>query len=618
MGIGAAPQSPLPSSYPHPMTLRTLATSLVLLVAVGSQAAEPDKPQARPQDVPQHTSQDTQRLHRLFDAQWEAQAQRAPEAATYRGDYRYNDHLSDVSAEAQAAQDALSRDWLAQARAIRRDALNASDRVSLDLFIGARQREVALQAFPGYRSLRLGALGGVQTSLAQLLQVVPMNNAAQARQLLVRLVAYPPHMDQQIAHLRRGMALGYVGSRDVLDRVVAQIDAQLTPAIEAGPYWGPFQRLDPAIPADERARLQAAGREAIAAQVIPALQKLRRFVVDEYGPRAPANGALSNYPDGVKLYDEVVRQQTTTDLTAAQVHAIGLRELKRLRGEMEAVQREVRFEGDFASFVASLNTDPKFFYKSEADLLAGYRAIAKRIDAELPRLFVELPRTPYGIRSMPAHLGPDRAAYYDGPTRDGTRAGFFNANTLGWQRRPTWGMATLVAHETVPGHHLQIARNTEMASLPEFRRGNAGYTAFVEGWAMYAETLGQQIGLYDDPYSRFGHLQGQAFRAARLVVDTGIHALGWSRAQAIDFMATQTGVDRAYVTSEVDRYTSSPGQALAYMIGKLKIDELRQRAQARLGERFDLRRFHNAVIDNGAVPLDVLDRLMEEWIAGQA
>lgn len=586
------------------MTLRTLATSLVLLVAVGSQAAEPNE--------------ETQRLHRLFDTQWEAQMQRVPEVATFRGDYRYNDRLSDASAEAQAAQDAQAREWLAQAQALRRDGLSATDRVSLDLFIGARQREVALQAFPGYRTLRLGALGGVQTSLAQLLQVVPMNNAAQARQLLARLAAYPQQMDQQIANLRRGMALGYVSSRDVLDRVVAQIDGQITPAVEAGPYWGPFKRLDPAMAAEERARLQAAGREAIAGQVIPALQKLRRFVVDEYRPRAPANGALSGYPDGVKLYDEVVRQQTTTSLSAAQVHAIGLRELKRLRAEMEAVQRETRFDGDFAAFVAYLNTDPKFFYKSEEDLLAGYRAIAKRIDAELPRLFVELPRAPYGVRSMPAYRGPDHAAYYEAPARDGTRAGFFNANTLGWARRPTWGMATLVAHEAVPGHHLQIARNTELGALPEFRRGNSGYTAFVEGWALYAETLGQEIGLYEDPYSRFGHLQGQAFRAARLVVDTGIHALGWSREQAIDFMTAQTGVDRAFVSSEVDRYTSSPGQALAYMIGKLKIDELRERARTRLGVRFDLRRFHNAVIDNGAVPLDVLERLMEEWIAGQA
>lgn len=586
------------------MTLRTLATGLTLLVALGAQAADADP-------------QETKTLHSLFDTQWEALAQRFPEFATYRGDYRYNDRLSDVSPEAIEAFDRATRGWLAQAEAIQRDRLAPTDRVSLDMFIGARRREVALQAYPGYRSLGLGALGGVQTQVSQLLQVAPVNNVQQVEQLLQRLAAYPRRMDQEIGNLRRGMALGYVSSKDVLDRVLVQIDAQVTPAVEAGPFWGPFKRLGNDIPAEQRTRLQAAGRESIAQNVLPALRKLRAFVADEYLPKAPANGALGNYPDGKRLYDEVVRQQTTTNLTAAEVHAIGQRELKRLRGEMEAVMRETKFDGDFAAFVQYLNTDPKFFHKSPEALLAGYRDIAKRIDAELPRLFVELPRAPYGVRSMPAHLGPDNAEYYDGPARDGSRAGYFNANTVGWQKKPIWGMATLTAHEAVPGHHLQIARNVELGALPEFRRGSFGYTAFTEGWALYAETLGNEIGLYDDPYSRYGHLQWQAFRAARLVVDTGIHALGWSRQQAIDFMAERTGVNRGFVTSEIDRYTSNPGQALAYMIGELKILELRERAKVALGPKYDLRKFNNAVIDNGALPLDTLERLVDAWIAAQ-
>lgn len=592
------------------MTFRLLATSLALTVVLGSHAATPTAPTAP-------DAQATQALHTLFDTQWQALAQRFPEFATYRGDYRYNDRLSDASPEAVAAFDRQTRDWLAQAQAIPRERLSPTDSVSLDMFIGARRREVALQAFPGYRSLSLGALGGVQTQVAQLLQVAPVNNVLQVEQLLARLAAYPQRMDQEIANLRRGMALGYVSSKDVLERVLAQIDAQTAPAIEAGPFWGPFKRLPADMPAEQRTRLQAAGRASIAQNVLPSLQKLRTFVATEYLPKAPANGALGNYPDGARLYDEVVRQQTTTNLTAAEVHAIGQRELQRLRGEMEAVMRETKFDGDFAAFVKYLNSDPKFFHKSPEALLAGYRDIAKRIDAELPRLFVELPRAPYGVRSMPAHLGPDNAEYYDGPARDGSRAGYFNANTLGWQKKPIWGMATLVAHEAVPGHHLQIARNTELGALPEFRRGSFGYTAFVEGWALYAETLGNEIGLYDDPYSRYGHLQWQAFRAARLVVDTGIHALGWSRQQAIDFMTERTGVDRGFVTSEVDRYTSNAGQALAYMIGELKILELRERAKTQLGAKYDLRKFNNAVIDNGALPLDTLERLMDGWIAAQ-
>jgi uncharacterized protein (DUF885 family) len=408
-----------------------------------------------------------------------------------------------------------------------------------------------------------------------------------------------------------------VTSRDVLDRALQQLDGQLPPQVEDGPFYAPFKKLGSGIPAAERAALQAAGLAAIQSQVLPAMLKLRRFLVDDYAPKAPPNGALSHYPDGQSVYEMVVRQQTTTNLTAAEIHAIGQRELKRLHAEMVAVMRETKFDGDFAAFVKFLYSDPKFFHTSPQALLAGYREISKRIDAELPRLFAELPRAPYGVRPMPAYLGPDAAEYYDGPARDGTRAGYFNANAAGWRTRPTWGMPTLTAHESVPGHHLQIARANELQDLPEFRRGGFGYTAYVEGWALYAETLGNEIGLYDNPYDRFGHLQGQALRAARLVVDTGIHSLGWTRQQSIDFMVDQVGSERGFITSEVDRYTSTPGQALAYMIGELKIIELRDRAKAKLGAKFDLRRFHNAVIDNGALPLDTLEKLIDEWIAAQ-
>ena len=582
-----------------------VALLVALSVAFGCRAADADP-------------QETRKLHALFDTQWEELARRFPEFATYRGDYRYNDRLSDVSPEAVAAFDARSREWLAEAKAIRRERLGPTDRVSLDMFTGAREREVAQQAFPGWRSLRIGVLGGPQTDLANLLQVSPVARREQVEQMLTRLAAYPKRMDQEIVNLRRGLALGWVSGKDVLGRVLAQLDSQLAAGVEGGPHYAPFKRLGSDIPAADRSVLQAAGRAAVERDVVPTLKKLRAFIADEYLPKAPADGALRNYPDGVRVYEMQVRQQTTTNLSASEIHAIGLRELTRLRGEMEAVMAETRFDGDFTKFVAYLNTDPKFFHASPEALLAGYRDIAKRADAELPRLFAELPRAPYGIRAMPAHNGPDAAEYYDGPARDGTRAGYFNANAAGWRTRPTWGMATLVAHEAMPGHHLQIARGIELKDLPEFRRGGFGYTAYVEGWALYAETLGTQIGLYDDPYSRFGHLQGQAFRAARLVVDTGIHALGWNRQRAIDFMVERTGQDRGFISAEVDRYTSTPGQALAYMIGELKIIELRDRAKARLGSRFDIRRFHNAVIDQGAMPLDTLERLIDEWIAAQA
>lgn len=312
-----------------------------------------------------------------------------------------------------------------------------------------------------------------------------------------------------------------------------------------------------------------------------------------------------------------MRQHTTTELTPQQIHAIGQGQLRRLRGEMEAAMRDSGFSGSFAAFVSYLNSDPKFFHASPEALLAGYRDIGKRIEPELPKLFAELPRMPWGVRPIPAHLGVGAPEYYEPPSLDGKRPGWFYANVLAWRTRPIWAMETLVAHEAVPGHHLQSARASELAALPAFRRAG-GYTVYSEGWALYAETLGSQLGLYGDPHSRFGHLQWQAFRAARLVVDTGLHALGWTREQAIDFMVERTGVERDFVASEVDRYYSNPGQALAYMIGQLKIAELRDRAQARLGPSFDIRSFHNALLDQGAVPLPVLERIVDEWIAARS
>ena len=582
--------------------LQRIAASLLAAVLVaGVHAATAD---------PQQTAA----LQGLFNRQWEDVSRRFPEGSTFRGDLRYNDRLSDQSADAIATYDLQVRRWLTEARAVSRDRLDATDRVSLDLFIGKMEREVEEQAFPGYRSLKLSSLGGVQSDFSELLKASPVRNRLQVEQMLQRMAAYPKQMDQEIAGLRRGMALGWVASRNVIERVLAQIGDQLPADLETGPFYAPFLKLGADIPVAERGALQAEGRAAIERHVIPAMQKLRAFVADEYRPRAVASGALRDYSGGDRVYEMVVRHQTTTGLSAAEIHAIGQRELERLRGEMEGVMRETKFTGSFPQFIDDLNTNPKFFHAGPEALLAGYRDIAKRIDAELPRLFAELPRAPYGVRAMPVFQGLDAAEYYDSPTHDGSRAGYFNANALGWKTRPIWRMATLTAHEAVPGHHLQIARAIELRGLPQFRR-ESGYTAYVEGWAVYAETLGRDVGLYADPYSLFGHLQWQAFRAARLVVDTGIHSLGWSRQQSIDFMVERTGMDRSFVQSEVDRYTSVPGQALGYMIGKLKIVELRDRAKTSLGERFDLRRFHNAVIDQGALPLDVLASRIDEWIA---
>jgi uncharacterized protein (DUF885 family) len=586
------------------MVAAALTPALSLAQTAASAASDPDTART---------------LQTLFDRHWEWTARTLPEFATYRGDHRFGDRLSDASEAGQAQRERDIAGFLAEARAIARDKLGGTDRVSLDLFIDNQQRFLEQAAFPAARGMTLRALGGPQTQFAELLQVMPTRSAAQVEQMLTRMaVAFPRRLGEEMAQLRRSAAAGWVPARDVLQRVLAQIDAQITlPTIDT-PYYTPFKRLGSGIAAAEQATLQQRGREAIEQQVLPTMRRLRALVADELLPKAPLDGSLRRYPQGAAVYAMQVRHATTTRMSPEQIHALGQRELARLRGEMEAVMREVKWAGTFAEFVQHINTDERFFHKSPEALLAGYREIGKRIDAEMPKLFAELPRAPYGIVSMPAHMGANRAEYYNGPALDGSRAGLFFANTLAWKKRPVWGMETLVAHEAMPGHHMQIARASELRGLPNFRRSGFGYTAFSEGWALYAETLGFDLGLYADPYSRYGHLQWQAFRAARLVADTGIHALGWSRQQAIDFMIERTGVEADFVTSEIDRYTSQPGQALAYMIGKLKFDELRDRAKQRLGAKFDIRRFHNAVLDNGALPLELLERLTDEWIANQA
>ena len=467
---------------------------------------------------------------------------RYPEWATYVGDHRYGDRLRDASPEAIAADYEAARRALKEAQGIRRETLSTADRVSLDIFIYQLEEHLRFEAFVGYRSMTMGALDGFQTDFSELLRASPVAQQAEVEQMLARMAAFPRRVEQEIVLLREGMALGWVPPRTVLDRVLSQIDGQLVSDIDKSPFFEPFTHLGTAIPAAEQKVLREQARRAIREQVLPAMRKLRSFIVDEYLQRAPPDGDLGRYPRGAEVYAAVVQAQTTTDLSAQQIHDIGRRELARLRAEMEVVMREVKFDGDFAQFAKHLRTDPKFFHASPEALLTGYRDIAKRIDPELPRLFAELPRATYGIRAMPAHFSVDVAENYTGPALDGTRPGWFNVNARAFRTRPIWEMETTAAHETVPGHHLQSARAVELGDLPKFRR-SAFFTAYAEGWALYAETLGFELGLYKDPYSRFGHLQWQAFRAARLVVDTGIHALGWTRQQAIDYMVDQTGKD---------------------------------------------------------------------------
>lgn len=556
-------------------------------------------------------------LHALFDAQWADNMQRYPEWATSVGDNRHGDRLGDASAEAEAERYALVRQWRARAKAIDPSSLDVKDRTSLLLFVDQLDSALTYEPLVGYRRMSLGALFGFHTDFAELLRASPTRNTRQVEQILARMAAYPQRVDQELVRLRQGLSLGWVPPRQVLDRVLSALDGQLDAEGEKSPYFEPFTRLGSDVPADQHGALRQRALESIAQHVLPAQRRLRDFVAGEYAAATPATGALGSYPGGAAVYATAVRTQTTTDLTPRQIHDIGLREVARLRTDIDQVMKDMAWTGDFKSFVAYLNTDPQFFYTSGEALLAAYRDIGKRLDAEMPRLFAELPRLPWGVRAMPSAAGPDAIEHYSEPALDGSRPGWFNANAAGYKTRPKWGMETLTAHEAVPGHHLQVARAIELGQLPQFRR-SGGYVAYTEGWGLYAETLGFQLGLYKEPASRFGHFQWQMMRAARLVVDTGIHDQGWPRQRAIDYMIDNTGREAAFIGGEVDRYISWPGQALGYMIGQLKIQELRDRARAKLGERFDIRRFHMAVLDQGAVPLWVLEQLIDDWVAEEA
>lgn len=588
------------------LTLRApLAIGLTLLAATvcaqtAGQAADPAE---------------SRRLQAAFESQWQALAEQHPEFATFRGDHRFGDRWTDNSAAARAQRDQKARDWMATLQGFDRSKLEPTDAVSLDM---ARQRtasELRLQPFAGYRSMVLGGLRGPHTALADVLRVNPSRNKAEVEQMLGRLASYPSFLDQEITLMRSGITQGWVPSRPVLERALKQIDALLA-APDTTPIFEPFKSLGSAIPPAEQQALREQALKLIASQVQPALKRLREFVAGPYLAAAPAEGAYASYPGGVEVYAALVQDNTTTTMSPDEIHNMGLRLVAELHARMEEVMRGSGFTGDWAAFVRYLNTDPKFFYSGPEAMLAAYREIAKRIDPELPKLFAELPRLPYGIRPIPAYMGPGAPANYSRGSEDGRRAGWFNVNTEAWKVRPNWTMETLVAHEAVPGHHLQNARALELRGLPAFRR-NAFYPAFGEGWALYAETLGPELGLYTDRYSLFGHLQAQIFRAARLVVDTGLHAKGWPRQRAVDYMVEQTGYDREAMSTEVDRYLSNPGQALSYMIGEQRILAARERARQALGARFDLRQFHMAVLDQGAVPLDVMDRLVDDWIARQ-
>ena len=546
-------------------------------------------------------------------SEWEFRLREDPLTATAVGDHRYDDRLPSLTPADLERRDRFRRALLARLRAIDGAALSAEDRVNRDMLARELEEAVADHGFGGHR-MPWNADSGFHTALAQIPEQMTFATVRDYERYIARLRAMPGYVRQQIALLREGVRAGFTVPRAVLEGFDGTIRAHVVDDPARSVFHAPFAAMPAAIADRDRARLRAEGALAVREGAVAAYRELLAFYEDEYLPGARATVGASELPRGREYYAFLVKSYTTLDVTPEEVHRIGLSEVARIRAEMDAVMRRTGFAGDFPAFLAFLRGDPRFYAKTPEELLMHASRIAKKIDGKLPALFATLPRLPYGVEPVPAHIAPKyTSGRYVEPPVGGTRAGIYWVNTHALPSRPLYALPALTLHEAVPGHHLQIALQREMTGVPAFRRAS-GIGAFVEGWALYAERLGLEAGMYEDPYDDFGRLTYEMWRACRLVVDTGIHAQGWTRAQAIDYMAARTALSLHEVTTEIDRYISWPGQALGYKMGELKIRELRALAEKELGARFDVREFHDAVLASGPVPLDLLDRLVRARI----
>ena len=556
------------------------------------------------------------RLRDLFEDEWQQRLADDPMMASRLGDARFGDRWPNLSPEAIAKREAREKDVLTRLATIPTSDLSASARLDADIFRRRYELAVAEQRFKGHL-LPLNHMEGIQ-SLTQEIISFPFRDLRDYENWLARIKTFPLFMDQTIALMKEGIKTRILHPRVIMERVPEQIAAQIVEDPAKSPFFEPFTRFPDTIDAAHRGRLADEARSLIAQNVVPAYRSLAAFFEAEYLPACPAEIGASHRPLGAEWYAALARRYTTTDLTPAQIHEIGQKEVARIRAAMETTKHAAGFDGSFAEFLTFLRTDSRFHYSDPDELLLQYRALSRRIDPGLVKLFKTLPRTPYGVEPIPDDIAPDTTtAYYRQPAADGSRAGTYFVNLYKPEVRPIYEMEALSLHEAVPGHHFQIALAMERSDLPSFRRYD-DITAFVEGWGLYAESLGEDLGFYKDPYSKFGQLTYEMWRAVRLVVDTGMHSMGWTRQQAIDFFVSNAAKTEHDIVNEIDRYIAWPGQALAYKIGELKIKELRARAEAALGPRFDVREFHDVVLLEGAVPLDVLASRVDAWIAAQS
>ena len=551
----------------------------------------------------------------LLDEHWEWTLASDPVQASRLGDRRYNDQWPDQSLDAFERRHEETREFLRRVYAIDRNALSEADQLNYELFRRQLQDDVDVYQFRGHL-LPFFHRGGVQ-NLENVTNQLRLVTTRDFEDWLARMSKVDVVIDQQIDLAEAGRKADIMAPRVLMQRVSTQLALQLVDSPEESPFYRVFANMPDSVQAEDQERLQAAAIETIEKTILPAYKKLDRYFNNKYLPASRESIGQSLLPNGSAWYEHLARSFTTTRMTPDEIHRLGLEEVKRIRGEMEKVIAEVEFDGSFQDFLVFLRTDPQFYYDDPDDLYEAYLATSKRIDPELVNLFGVLPRMPYGVKPIPDSIAPDTTtAYYSAPAADGSRAGIYWVNLYKPEVRPKYEIEVLSVHEAMPGHHLQIALQQELGNMPEFRRF-LGFTAFVEGWGLYSERLGYDLGLYEDPYSRFGQLTYDMWRAVRLVVDTGIHYKGWTRQQAIDFFKDNAAKTEHDIVNEIDRYISMPGQALAYKIGQLRILTLRERAERQLGDDFDIKAFHDELLGGGALPLDILEQRIDAWLASQ-
>ena len=555
------------------------------------------------------------RFNAIVDAHWSWTLEQSPQLRTFLGDTGANDRWGDMSLAAHAQRDAQRADFLTQLEAVDVDALNEQQQLSHAMLLRRLRSERSEYAL-GLYLMPINMRSGPQ-HLHTLQERVTFNSERDYRDWLQRLQQLPQLLAEYRALLQEGIRQERTQARVVMERVPAQIDRLLAGEPEDSPFYKPFNSATAGLDEARMAELRREASAVIERGLNPALAEFREFLLATYLPACREQPGIGSLPEGKALYRFLAGYFTTTDMTPEAIHEVGKAEVARLLEEMEDVKRSVGFAGDLQAFNTFLRSDPQFYYNSPEALFEGYLAIAKRLDPQLVQLFGKLPRMPYGVRPIPDTIAPDTTtAYYSRPAANGTQPGYYYVNLYRPEVRPKYEMEVLSVHEAVPGHHLQIALAQELEGLPLFRT-TGGETAFIEGWGLYAERLGYQMGLYTDPYSRYGQLTYDMWRALRLVVDTGIHYFGWSRQEAIDYFTAHAGKSEADIVNEIDRYIGWPGQALAYKIGQLKILALRERAEDALGDAFDIRAFHDHLLGAGAIPLDALERRMDAWIANQ-